>query len=111
MPRAFSLHPALEQDLAQIHAHIAGDNKDAADRVLKTILQAISLIKALPEASPLYPIDDPMLDGILRRKIVTQFRRRYLVFYTMTEDEVRLLYVHHGALPLEKRIEGESTRL
>ncbi|MCB1094694.1 MAG: type II toxin-antitoxin system RelE/ParE family toxin [Verrucomicrobiae bacterium] len=111
MSRAFSRHPALKRDLVEIRTHIARDNPEAADRVVKAILRAIALVKQSPEASPLYAIDDPELDGILRRKVVTEFRRRYLVFYTVTAEEVRVLYAHHGALPIEKRLDDEPHRV
>lgn len=111
MRRIFSRHAALKQDLVQIHTYIARDDKEAADRVIKAILRAIASIQQFPEEPPLYPVGDPELDGILRRKVVTEFRRRYLVFYTVTDEEVRALYVHHGALPLEKRLEDEPRRV
>ena len=110
MKRSFSRHPALKQDLARIRTYIARDNKDAADRVVRAILRAISLIKENPGECPLYPIDDPELDGILRRKVVSEFRRRYLVFYTVTDQEVTILYAHRGSLPLEKRLTSEPSR-
>jgi hypothetical protein len=63
-----------------------------------------------PEVAPLYPIDDPKLNGILRKKVVISFRR-YLVFYTVTEEEILILYVHAGSLPLEQRSEEEPSRV
>ena len=111
MGRSFSRHPALTQDLARIRTYIARDNEEAANRVTKAILRAITLIKQSPEESALYPIDDPELDGILRRKVVTEFRRRYLVFYTVTDEAVRVLYAHRGSMPLEKRLADAPRRL
>ena len=108
--RSFSRHSALRNDLAQIWAYIARDNPEAADRVVKAILRAVALIKTAPEESPLYPINDPELDGILRRKVVTEFKRRYLVFYTVTDEAVRVLYAHQASLPVEKRLEDEPPR-
>ncbi|NCF87807.1 MAG: type II toxin-antitoxin system RelE/ParE family toxin [Verrucomicrobiaceae bacterium] len=110
MPRSFSRHPAIKQDLAKIRTYIARDNRDAANRVVSAVLRAISLIKISPEENPLYPIDDPSLDGILRRKVVTEFRRRFLVFYTVTDEEVRILYAHRGSMPVEKRLADEPPR-
>ena len=110
MARSFSRHPALKQDLALIRTYVARDNREAADRVLKAILRAIMLIKQSPEGSPLYSVDDPELDGILRRKVVTEFGRRYLVFYVVTDEEVRVLYAHRGSLPIEKRLDDEPSR-
>jgi hypothetical protein len=78
--------------------------------VVGAIIRAITLIKASPEENPLYPIGDPQLDGILRRKVVTEFRRRYLVFYTATDEAVRVLYAHRGSLPIEKRLDDEPPR-
>ncbi|MFT5405272.1 MAG: plasmid stabilization system protein ParE [Verrucomicrobiales bacterium] len=45
MARSFERHPAIKQDLARIRTYIARENKDAANRVVKAILCAITLIK------------------------------------------------------------------
>ena len=96
--RSFSQHPAVEDDLDGIFDYIASDNLEAADRVIDAIGRAVAFIERSPEVAPLYPIDDPKLNGILRKKVVISFRR-YLVFYTVTEEEILILYVHAGSLP------------
>ncbi|HIG30983.1 MAG TPA: type II toxin-antitoxin system RelE/ParE family toxin [Verrucomicrobiales bacterium] len=102
-----SRHPLVqEKDLPQIYAFIAGDNPDAAVRVLDAIDKTFELIGHSPYIGPLYSIEIPVLGGL--RMIPVLGYPRYLVFYHPVVDEVRILYVFHGMRNISERIFGDN---
>jgi plasmid stabilization system protein ParE len=103
--RILSKHPDVEQDLDRIFYNIARHNPVAADQVVDAIVDRIGRVHNLPEGLG-SKYEYRKIDK-LRRSIVTKFPR-YLIFYTLTEDEVRILYVHEADRLFEERHEEEQ---
>ena len=94
-------HPAvIEDDLPGIYDHIAHDNPSAAERVLEAVAETFDQIAAHPESGVTYPSPNPNINAV--RMLPVSGFNTYLVFYRITADAVRILYVVHGArhLPL-----------
>lgn len=89
-------HPAvIADDLPAIYEHIAEDNPEAAERVLKAIGATFDLISDQPECGVLYRTRNRELQSI-RMLPVTGYSN-YLIFYRVHAEAVRILYVVHGA--------------
>jgi toxin ParE1/3/4 len=97
----------IEEDLPGIHAYIAKHNPDAAERVLDAVDETFGRIAAQPECGVNYPALCPRLNGV-RMLPVVRFNA-YLVFYRITSESVRILYVVHGARHLP-RLFGRGLR-
>ncbi len=94
-------HPAvLEDDLPGIYAQIAQDNPAAAECVLEAIAETFDQIAAYPESGIAYPSRNPAMSAV-RMLPVSDFSN-YLVFYRITGDAIRILYVVHGARHLPR---------
>ncbi len=99
MDRVYSEHPAIDSDIHEIWEYIHLDNPAAALSVVETISDALLDIREYPFRSPQYkPIT--FLNETLRRRIVLPYRN-YSIFYSVTEEETRALYVHHAARDFE----------
>lgn len=81
--------PRALADLQAIEGYITQHNPVAARRVLAVIKSAIDALGHSPRLG--LPIDD---EGRYRLPIV---RYPYIVFYRLTDDEVVILRVRHGA--------------
>lgn len=93
------LSTAARFDLREIAAHIAKDSPAAAARVGRALRAAIDTLGQHPER---HPVQTAMRGRTLRRLIVAPF----LVFYTITEDEVLVTRVICG----ERGVEAELRR-
>jgi toxin ParE1/3/4 len=89
-------HPSVvTDDLPAIYEHIAEDNLEAAERVLKAIGSTFDIIASEPECGVLYRTRNPALQSI--RMLPVSGYPNYLVFYRAQAEVVRILYVLHGA--------------
>lgn len=84
--------PLAASDLEEIGDYIARDNPARARSFVREIRERCALIVASPEASPLRP----ELGAGLR---MTPFGR-YLIFYTLNAQTVRVERILHGARSL-----------
>jgi toxin ParE1/3/4 len=84
--------PKAEKDLRVAWKHIAQHNFRAADRFYDALKEKASKLKNFPERGA--PRDDLLPD---LRMLVEQ---KYLIFYRVEEDVVRVLRVIHGAQDL-----------
>ena len=99
-------HPAvIEDDLPDIHAHIARDNTAAAERVLDAVAATFAHIAAQPESGVQYPSRNPQMKAV--RMLPVSGFNNYLVFYRIEAEAVRVLYVVHGARHLLRLFQRE----
>ena len=81
---------AAKADLAEIWSYIAADNPKAADKLLREIDAAFTLIAQSPEIG--FAVDD--IKPGLRCKPV---KRDYLIFYQVIASDIYIAHVLHGA--------------
>ena len=81
--------PPAQADLDEIYNYVAENNPFAAERIKRQIKIDIEILGELPFISR--QSDYP---GIRLRKVR---RYPYLIFYSVKDDEVRILRVRHGA--------------
>lgn len=101
MARVYSENFLVRQDLDDIFGYIAKDNPAAAFKVIDTIISHLEQIQADPERFPSYRPNLFRHDSLYR--CVVQPYTNYLIFYELTREEIRVLYVHHGARDFEAR--------
>jgi toxin ParE1/3/4 len=86
--------PLAEADLREVWRHIAQNDLDAADRFFGTISERAANLSQLPER------------GALREDLGARIRMlvegRYLIFYRVDEDAVRVVRVLHGSRDLTR---------
>jgi toxin ParE1/3/4 len=87
--------PQADSDLAEIWSYIARDNPAAADRLIRKIDDAFQLIASNPDIGIR---QDEIRPGVRCEPV----RRRYLIFYEIGDDAVRVL---HGARKYEDLFE------
>jgi toxin ParE1/3/4 len=85
----------LNEDLPTIYRQIARDNLEAAERVLDAIEATFEVISQQPECGVVYRTRTKQLQTV-RMFPVTGFSK-YLIFYRVESDKVRILYVVRGA--------------
>ena len=95
----------IEDDLPAIYAFIARNDRAAAERVLDAVDTTLALLASQPECGVLFPSRNSSLRGV-RMLPVTGFSN-YLVFYRITGDAVRVLYIVHGARHLPRLFRRE----
>lgn len=99
MPR-FTVSPEAQKDLDQIHAHISGDNPDAADRVLEAALATFEALAKMPGMGRPRTFKHSGLSGL--RSFRAEGFRNYLIFYRPAAAGVEIVRVLHGARDLDQ---------
>ena len=84
-----------DRDLAQVWSHIAADNVIAADGMIRAIDDTL---KKLAESPGLGIRLDDVVPGLMCKPV----RRKYLIFYSVTGDELRLLRMLHSSRNYEE---------
>jgi len=95
MLKRLTRHHAVEEDLLKIATYVAGDNVLAAQRLLDAVELTFDWICQFPLTGKRIRTPDTQLVEV--RMTPIQGFRNYLVFYVPGENEVRILYVFHGA--------------
>lgn len=108
MDRDYSEHESVFFDIEDIFDFIAAHDPHAAGRVYGAIRATISDIRNKPEMSPPYT-PRTFQNPNLRRRVVLPYTS-FQVFYELTEMEIRILYVQHGARDFERRHRLEGRR-
>lgn len=103
MGRRFSQHEEIANDLTEIYDFIAFERfaPEAGERVVSEINNTIRRIRKNPERYSRY-FPKTFQHESLYRAVVHPFAN-YLIFFELTEDEIKILYVHHGARDFETR--------
>lgn len=81
--------PAAERDLEEIGDYIAQDNPTRAVSFIREIREHCGLLASSPRAAPLWPE--------LGENLRMVPHGRYLIFYTLFEESLRIERVLHGA--------------
>ncbi len=92
-------------DLPQIYAFIAAADPAAGERVLDAVDAVLTMLAEQPEIGLSYPTKNRLLQGV--RMLPVAGFPNYLVFYRITEDAVRVLYIVHGAQHLPRLLRQE----
>ena len=101
MRRVYSEHDLISGDIEDVFDYIAKDSPFYAEKVTHAIYDALDSIAADPERFPQY-FPKLFRHDSLRRVVVHPYSN-YLVFYELTDEQIRVLYVHHGAREFEHR--------
>jgi toxin ParE1/3/4 len=76
-----------QRDLAQIHAYISQDSPTVASRFVAGLIERARQLGDHPLAGR--ETDEPNI------RVVVAPRLRYLIFYTIDEDEVHITHIRH----------------
>ncbi|MEM9478652.1 MAG: type II toxin-antitoxin system RelE/ParE family toxin [Verrucomicrobiota bacterium] len=105
---SFSVHPKVEDDVADIYEFISRQSGWNAMHVVDAIQSAIEKLKLPLRGGPLYQFRNPDLAAhpLLQnvRWICPQPRSRYrkfMIFYREDNEQTRILYVYHGSRDIE----------
>lgn len=97
----------LEVDLPEIYAFIAKADVAAAERVLDAVEETILGLVRHPFSGVLSPVKPTVIADL--RMIPVNRYPKYLIFYTVMPESVRILYVVHSARDLPQLF-GEDRR-
>jgi len=92
-----------EVDLLEHLDYIGVDNPDAALRFIEAVEQAFERLSEMPEIGSVRRFNNPRLSGV-RVWPVPKFTK-YLIFYQVTADSVRMLRILHGARDIPALLE------
>ena len=99
-------HPAVvAEDLPRIYTSIARDDPTAAERVLDAVEKTFEQLTRQPECGVTYRTRNRSLPGV--RMLPVMGFTRYLVFYRIDVEAVRVLYLVHGARYLPRLFRRE----
>jgi plasmid stabilization system protein ParE len=87
---SYAFHPEAFADLDEIWEYIAGDNIDAADRVLADIHTTLTTLAASPRSGHRRP---DLTERPLRFHVA---RDEYLIAYAPDEEPLWVVAVFHG---------------
>ena len=88
--------PSAERNISEAYEWIAGRDPEAAIRWYNRLMEMILLLDTFPERAPLAPENKSLQRGI--REIFHGRRQyKYRILFTVTENEVHVLHVRHGA--------------
>jgi plasmid stabilization system protein ParE len=83
-------------DIAEAHRWLAERDHEAADRWLDAIYVTIASLQRFPERCPLAP-ESKFFDREIRQIFHGRRQHKYRILFTVTEKEVHILHVRHGA--------------
>lgn len=95
-----------ELDLTEHVDHLARENPSAARRFIDATERAFDRLSEMPEIGRLQDFDHPALCAV-RLWPIPGFTK-YLIFYQITQDELRVLRVLHGARDIPSLLEFDS---
>ena len=87
--------PAL-RDIAEAHLWLAEREPDAAVRWFNSIYDTIGSLEIFPERCPLAP-ESEFLNSEIREIFHGRRQYKYRILFTVSEKEVHVLHVRHGA--------------
>ena len=85
-----------QRDIAEARLWLAEREPDAADRWFNRIYDTIGSLEIFPERCPLAPESKP-LNAEIREIFHDRRQHKYRILFTVTENEVHVLHVRHGA--------------
>ena len=85
-----------QQDIEAADLRIAERDSEAADRWFNSIYETIGSLELFPERCPLAP-ESRFFDPQIRETFHGRRQNKYRILFTVTEGEVHILHVRHGA--------------
>ncbi len=85
-----------QRDIAEAHLWLAEQAPDAADRWFDGIYDTIGSLEIFPERSPLAP-ESKFFNSEIREIFHGRRQHKYRILFTVSEKEVHILHVRHGA--------------
>ena len=85
-----------QQDIEAAYLWIAERDSEAADRWFNSIYDTIGSLELFPERCPLAP-ESRFFDRQIRETFHGRRQNKYRILFTVTEGEVHILHVRHGA--------------
>ena len=92
---AIKKRPQVIRDLIDLATYIAEDSLDVSDRFLIAAETTFKQLAKTPAMGKLTDFPHPNLADIRQQSI--KGLRKYLIFYRITESEIDILRVIHGA--------------
>ena len=89
--------PTAQEDIVQILEWL---NQEAPEKVAEwytAIKTLINTLSQLPDAHPYAPENGLWGKEELRQLLFQEYPSQYRIIYTVSEDEVRILNIRHGA--------------
>ena len=88
--------PAAERDIGEAYEWIADADTEAAVKWYNQLLAAIFSLDIFSERAPLAP-ESEFFNRQIREIFHGRRRHKYRILFTVSEDEVHVLHVRHGA--------------
>jgi plasmid stabilization system protein ParE len=88
--------PSAERDVGGAYEWLAGQDAEAAIRWYNRLLEVVFSLDTFPERCPLVP-ESEFLNSEVREIFHGRREHKYRIFFTVTENEVHVLHVRHGA--------------
>ena len=92
-----------QEDIAEAHRWLAERDPEAADRWFNSLYDTFGSLEMFPERCPLAP-ESQFFSVEIRQAFHGRRQHKYRVLFTVTEAEVHILHVRHGA----RRALGEA---
>jgi toxin ParE1/3/4 len=99
----FVLAPCIEEELWAIWEYIAGDNPEAATRVIEAAGRTFRRLAENPGLGRKYPFGDRRLKDV--RCLPVEDFENYLVFYRGIPGGIEVIHVYHGARDIDSLFE------
>lgn len=92
-----------QRDIAEARLWLAEREPDAAERWFNSIYDTIGSLEIFPERCPLAP-ESKSFSAEIREIFHGRRQHKYRILFTVSENEVHVLHVRHGA----RRALGET---
>jgi plasmid stabilization system protein ParE len=91
---------SAREDIAEAHLWLAERSPEAARRWFNSLYDTIGSLEVFPERCPVAP-ESRFFNFVIREIFHGRRQFKYRVLFTVSQDEVHVLHVRHGArLPL-----------
>ena len=87
-----------QRDIGEAYLWLAEQAPDAADRWFDSIYDTIGSLEIFPERCPLAP-ESEFFNVETRETFHGRRQHKYRILFTVSENEVHVLHVRHGARP------------
>jgi plasmid stabilization system protein ParE len=88
--------PAAERDIGEAYEWLAEQDAEAAIRWYNRLLEVIFSLDTFPECCP-HALESEFLNSEIREIFHGRRQYKYRILFTMSENEVHVLHVRHGA--------------
>jgi plasmid stabilization system protein ParE len=88
--------PAAERDIGEAYEWLQAHDMEVAVRWYNQLLEMIFSLDIFPERAPLAP-ESKTLKTEIREVFHGRRQNKYRILFTVTENEVHVLHVRHGA--------------